>query len=112
MTELSLEVIEVSGSARLALRGELDAATVPAANHALLQLLEGGSDRVVLDLTELGFMDSMGVRFLIDGRDASRRLGVEIALAYGEGVVERVLTVSGVATLFDRQGDDATTGSA
>jgi anti-sigma B factor antagonist len=112
MTELLLEVIRVSGSARLVLRGELDAASAPAANHALLELLESGSDRVILDLTELDFMDSMGVKFLIDGRDAARRLGIEIALAYGDGVVERVLAVSGVGNLFERQGDDATTGSA
>jgi anti-sigma B factor antagonist len=111
MTDFSLEVVEVSGSIRLVLRGELDAASAPAANHALLELLEGGYDRVILDLTELDFIDSMGVKFLIDGRDAARGLGVELALAYGEGVVERVLTVSGVASLFERQ-DDATTGSA
>jgi anti-anti-sigma regulatory factor len=46
MTEFLLEVIEVSGSVRLVLRGELDAASAPAANHALLQLLERRSDRV------------------------------------------------------------------
>jgi anti-anti-sigma factor len=103
VTEFSLEVVEVGGSVRLVLRGELDAATAPAANHALLDLLEGGSDRVVLDLRELDFMDSTGVKFLIDGRDAARQRGVELALAYDEGVVERVLTVSGVATLFKRQ---------
>jgi anti-sigma B factor antagonist len=112
MTELLLEVVEVSGLTRLILRGELDADSAPAANHALLELLESRSDRVILDLTELDFMDSMGVKFLIDGRDAARRLGVELVLAYGGGVVERVLTVSGVATLFERHGDDATTGSA
>jgi anti-anti-sigma factor len=103
VTEFSLEVVEVGGSVRLVLRGELDAATAPAANHALLDLLEGGSDRVVLDLRDLDFMDSTGVKFLIDGRDAARQRGVELALAYDEGVVERVLTVSGVATLFKRQ---------
>ena len=111
MTDFSLEVVEVSGSIRLVLRGELDAASVPAANRALRELLEGGSDRVILDLTELDFIDSMGVKFLIDGRDAAHGLEVELALAYGEGVVKRVLTVSGVASLFERQ-DDATTGSA
>jgi anti-anti-sigma factor len=63
-------------------------------------------DRVTLDLRELDFMDSMGVKFLIDGRDAARRLGIEIALAYGDGVVARVLTVSGVGALFERRGDD------
>jgi anti-anti-sigma factor len=103
VTEFSLEVIEVAGSARLVLRGELDAASAPAANRALLELLEGGSGRVTIDLRELDFMDSMGVKFLIDGRDAARQRGVELALAYDEGVVERVLTVSGVATLFKRQ---------
>jgi len=112
MTELSLEVMEVSGSVRLVLRGDLDAASAPAANHALLELLESGSDRVILDLTDLDFMDSTGVKFLIDGRDAARRVGIELALAYGKGVVERVITVSGVASLFERQDDDATTGSA
>jgi anti-sigma B factor antagonist len=106
VTELSLEVIEVSGSARLLLRGELDTASAPAANRALLELLERGFDRVILDLRELDFMDSMGVKLLIDGRDTAEQLGVEMALAYGEGVVERVLTVSGVARLFERQDDD------
>jgi anti-anti-sigma factor len=103
VTEFSLEVVEVSGSGRLVLRGELDAASVPAANRALAELLESGSGRVTIDLRELDFMDSMGVKFLIDGRDAARERGVEIALAYKEGVVERVLIVSGVAALFDRQ---------
>jgi anti-anti-sigma factor len=98
-----LEVVEVSGSGRLVLRGELDSASAPAANRALLELLESGAGRVTIDLRELDFMDSMGVKFLIDGRDAAGERGVEIALAYKEGVVERVLTVSGVAALFDRQ---------
>jgi anti-sigma B factor antagonist len=104
VTEFSLEIVEVAGSVRLVLRGELDAASAPAANRALLELLDGGSGRVTLDLRELDFMDSVGVKFLIDGRDAARERGVELAIAYQEGVVERVLTVSGVATLFNRQG--------
>ena len=107
MTGLSMEVIEVSGSARLVLRGDLDAASASSADRALDVLLERDVQRVVLDFRNLGFMDSMGVKFLIDGRDRARELGVEIALAYGEGVVERVLNVSGVAKLFERQGDDS-----
>jgi len=103
----SSEVIEISGSARLVLRGELDTASAPDAGRTLHDLLERGFDRVVVDLRELDFMDSMGVKFLVNGRDTARELGVELALAYSEGVVERVLTVSGVATLFERQDDGA-----
>lgn len=102
MTELSLEVIEVSASARLVLRGDLDSASVTAADEALRALLERSFERVIVDLRELDFMDSMGVKFLIDGRDRAQQLGVEIALAYRDGVVERVLDVSGAAKLFTR----------
>lgn len=109
MTELSLEIIEVSGSARLVLRGDLDSASASSADRALRDLLDRDVRRVVLDLRELDFIDSMGVKFLIDCRDRARELGVEIALAYGEGVVERVLNVSGVAKLFERHGDDRST---
>jgi anti-anti-sigma factor len=90
----------------LILRGELDTASVAVANRALENLLSGGFDRVILDLRELDFMDSTGVKFVLDARDGARELGVTIALAYEEGTVERVLTVSGVATLFERQDDD------
>ena len=93
------------------LRGDLDAGSVGAANRTLDELLDRKLDRVVLDLRELDFMDSMGVKFLIDARDAAGRLGMEVALAYGEGVVERVLSVSGVGDLFEREvGDSASPG--
>ena len=111
MTSFSSEVIEIPGSARLILRGELDTASVADADRTLVDLLQRGLDRVILDLRELEFMDSMGVKFLVDGRDTARELGVEIALAYDEGVVERVLMVSGVAALFERQDEgDASAG--
>jgi anti-anti-sigma regulatory factor len=48
-------------------------------------------------------MDSTGIKFLLDGRDAAGRLGVEIAIAHGGDPIERILTVAGVTTLFERQ---------
>jgi anti-anti-sigma factor len=106
VTSLSFEVREASGSARLVLRGELDTASAEEATSALQDLLARGFDLVVVDLRELDFMDSTGVKFLLDGRDTARELGVKVALAYGGGTVERVLTVSGVSTLFERDDDD------
>ena len=106
MSALSFEVREASGSARLILRGELDADSFGAADRALADLLGRGFDRVILDLRELEFMDSTGVKFLIDSRDAASELGIKIAIAYNGGLVERILTVAGVTTLFERQDDD------
>jgi anti-sigma B factor antagonist len=106
LTDLSFEVREEGGSARLILRGELDTASVPTANKALEDLLDAGRGRVIVDLRELDFMDSTGVKFLLDGRDSARGRGVTIAIAYDEGMVERVLTVSGVTRVFEREDDD------
>jgi anti-sigma B factor antagonist len=102
-TPLSCEVREEPGSARLILHGEPDADSAAAADKALLGLLGRGLDRVIVDLTELDFMDSTGIKFLLDGRDAAGRLGVEIAIAHGGDPIERILTVAGVTTLFERQ---------
>lgn len=55
-----------SGRATLALRGELDLATVPAAEAALMRLEHDTNPvTIVLDLHELSFMDSTGLRFVL-----------------------------------------------
>jgi anti-anti-sigma factor len=98
---LRLEVTESRRSARMALYGEFDIASADDAARALGELLDRGLDAVVVDLNGLDFMDSTGVKFLVDGRDKARALGVKLSLLHGAGPVGRVLTVSGVTALFE-----------
>src|SRR5215216_6121477 len=98
---LRVEVSESPGSARIALSGEFDIASADDASRALQALLDRGLDLVVIDLSELDFMDSTGVKFLVEGRDTARALGVKLALVHGGDPVRRVLTVSGVLALFE-----------
>jgi anti-anti-sigma factor len=60
---------------------------------------------VVVDLSGLEFMDSTGVRFLVEGRNTALERGVKLSLVNGGDAVHRVLTVSGVAALFE-DGDE------
>jgi anti-anti-sigma factor len=59
--------IERQGSdcAVVHLSGELDAATVPCLDQQIAAHLAGGSESVVLDLTDVQFLDSTGIRLLI-----------------------------------------------
>jgi anti-anti-sigma factor len=100
---LRLEVTEGPGSARMALYGEFDIASADDATRALEELLGRGLDAVVVDLSGLDFMDSTGVKFLVDGRDKAHALGVRLSLVHGGDPVRRVLTVSGVTALFEYQ---------
>jgi anti-anti-sigma factor len=98
---LRLEVSEGSRSARMALYGEFDIACADDASRALQELLSRGLDAVVVDLSGLNFMDSTGVKFLVEGRDMALAHGVKLSLVHGGDPVHRVLTVSGVTALFE-----------
>jgi len=56
------------GARRITLRGELDLATVPRLEHALAN---AGEDVVVIDLRGLTFMDSTGVRVLLEAAEGA-----------------------------------------
>jgi anti-anti-sigma factor len=98
---LRVEVIDGPRSARMALHGEFDIASADEAGRVLQELLGGDLDAVVIDLSELEFMDSTGVKFLVDGRETARARGVRLRLVHGGDPVRRVLTVSGVTALFE-----------
>jgi anti-sigma B factor antagonist len=98
---LRVEVSESPGCARIVLSGQFDIASADDAGRALQALLHRGLDRVVIDLSGLDFMDSTGVKFLVEGRETARDLGVELSLVHGGGPVRRVLTVAGVMAFFE-----------
>jgi anti-anti-sigma factor len=102
---LRVDVSESAGAARIALSGEFDIASADEATRALQALLTRGLDLVVIDLSGLDFMDSTGVKFLVEGRETARDLGVALSLVHGGDPVRRVLQVSGVMALFEAADD-------
>jgi anti-sigma B factor antagonist len=75
--------------------GELDIATAGRLERALLDDRAPG-DRVVLDLAELEFIDSTGLRAIVRGAEAARRDGWELRLRPGPPAVQRVFEIAGV----------------
>jgi anti-sigma B factor antagonist len=89
----------------LALRGELDVMSAAQARQALLGLELRRGDRLMIDLRELEFMDSTGVRLILQALDWAERHGATLALIRGPADVHRVLEVVGLADqllTFDR----------
>ncbi len=83
----------------LELRGELDIATAPGTEERVQALLEQGSD-VLLDLEALAFIDSSGIRMLLQSHRAAERTGRQFTISHGSAQVERVLTLAGVTGVF------------
>jgi anti-anti-sigma factor len=55
-----------------------------------------GTPRLVLDLAEVGFLDSSGVSALIEGRQATMDHGGTFAVRNPSNIVRRVLEVAGM----------------
>ena len=63
---LRMDVETTDGAARLRMAGELDLSTVPVLQARVAALRAGGSTRIVLDLAELDFIDSTGLRMVLE----------------------------------------------
>ena len=81
--------------------GELDLATAPALEEALQGAFEDGSGRVVLDLRELEFIDSSGLRTLLTARRRAEAAQARFSLVAGHRSLERTLEIAGVHKVFD-----------
>ncbi len=78
----------------LALRGELDLATVPVLEDAL-QSAERAHELVVVDLRDLTFLDSTGLHVLISAEQRARRSGARLMIVQGPPQVRRLLELTG-----------------
>jgi anti-sigma B factor antagonist len=92
----SVSVEQADARTVVAARGELDLATAPELEDALLPPLRDGAG-VVLDLRALEFMDSTGVRVIVAAHLAADEHGGSLAVAVVPGEpVARVLEISGL----------------
>ena len=80
--------------------GELDLATAPALEEALGRAFDGATTRVVLDLRELEFIDSSGLRTLLTARRRSEDANRQFSLVAGHRGLERTLEIAGVHKVF------------
>ena len=76
----------------LTLAGEIDAHTAP----ALAAAIDGLDGDVVLDLAGVDFVDSSGLRVLIDAHQSVDQRGDALSLENPSTAVRRLLEISGV----------------
>jgi anti-sigma B factor antagonist len=80
----------------VALHGEIDVLTVDQVRVALAGALAAHPDELVVDLTDLSFIDSTGLGALIAGFQRARDSGVSFRLARPTPAVRQILVLSGL----------------
>ena len=93
---LSVRETSEGGVHRLTPIGELDLATAPLLESAFdAVFMDEDAEMIVIDLTELSFMDSTGIHLLIRMRGACADVD-RLRVINGSRAVERVLDLTGV----------------
>jgi anti-anti-sigma factor len=93
--------------------GELDMAVAPDAEQvglAALWELNGDGSALVIDMTELAYCDSSGIRALLAIHKAAAASGHGVTLRNPSAIVRRVLALTGVCEVFALDGPPAFSG--
>ena len=91
-----------SGERVVRVQGELDIATAPDLERAVLRPRDPGA-RVVLDLADLRFIDSTGLRVLLRARTEAKAGRWDLYLRNVPANVQRLFSISGVQDAVPRE---------
>jgi anti-sigma B factor antagonist len=96
-----LEVLELDlgEAAGVAVRGELELATAPELSAALDEAIRGTEGPFVIDLSNVGFLDSSGIACLMRARALLGRDDRVLGLICPPGSARRALEITGVDEL-------------
>lgn len=95
-----IQVVRNGASTRLAPVGELDIATTPALERAITEATREAGTALVLDLRELTFMDSSGLRTLAQTNARAESNGFTLSIWRGPPQIDRVLQISGLEAML------------
>jgi anti-sigma B factor antagonist len=93
--QLQIETHREEDRVILRLEGELDMATAPQLRSAIEELGADEKPMLVLDLQQLSFIDSTGLRLVLWANERYRKDGREFAMTPGSPQVRRLLSISG-----------------
>jgi anti-anti-sigma factor len=79
----------------LGLSGELDLASAPLLEKEIASSKLESTAMVVLDLEDLKFIDSTGLRVVLSAHERTRQRGQEFAVTRGSPQVQRLLSITG-----------------
>jgi anti-anti-sigma factor len=91
---LEIEVEYIDQACMIRTQGELDIASAPALEDALLHALDSRAASILLDLGRVSFIDSMGLRVLAWAANQSREDGDRLRIDCGSGPVRRMLELT------------------
>jgi anti-sigma B factor antagonist len=84
----------------VAVSGEVDVYSAPALKESLTGLLKSGAASVIVDLTDVAFLDSTGLGALVEARAATSEAGGSLPLVCNQERILKLFTITGLDGVF------------
>jgi anti-anti-sigma factor len=101
---LSISCVFHDGTASVSLEGELDLASATQMEERLSAVEDREPRRMVIDLGQLAFIDSTGLRLLLQADARAREHECELVLRPGGASIQRVFEVTGALDILRFEG--------
>jgi len=99
--EFSVANQTVAGFPVVAVRGEIDVYSAPALKDAVIELLGPEHPAVIVDLTEVGFLDSTGLGALVAARTSATDAEVRLLVVSDRDRILKLFRITGLDGVFE-----------
>lgn len=98
---LQLEISDFNNIKELALQGALNSATAKEAEEKLKQLILGGNKVLLVNLSELDYISSAGLRILLVANKLIKKHDGSLRIHSLQKIVREVFEISGFDMIFE-----------
>ncbi len=98
---MNIETRELKHSSVVSVSGRVDSATAPDLQKSLQALLDSEHNQIVLDLKNVDYMSSAGLRVLVATQKAAKKNGGSLRLAQLSTRVKEVFDLAGLTPVFE-----------
>jgi len=92
---------EADGTATISLSGEVDVYTSPRVKQEIVDLLNQGVSRLVVDVSQVDYLDSTGLGVLIGGLKRAREHDGDLRLICDNPRILRIFEITGLTKIFE-----------
>jgi anti-sigma B factor antagonist len=85
----------------LAVNAEVDILTAPQLSHAICEALGNGATALVIDLTEVTFLASVGMNVLVAAQQAADAMAVRFAVVAEGPATSRPISILGIDAVLE-----------
>ena len=97
----SKNIIEVSKTNMVSIRGEIDIYSIEKFRDSIEEKIKTQASEIILDCSELSYMDSTGMGVLIELRNKTKELGQKIIMMNPRPNIRKLLALTGVDEIIE-----------